>query len=94
LKGIYYEAKEKAGNPRFNVKGVQQYRNKVQRIATLEPDISNGHLLFTDNVNPKLIEQLALFPTTYDDGPDALQGAISELKEMTTEQLFERFYNQ
>ena len=36
--------------------------------------------MFFENMNPRLIEQLTLFPTSYDDGPDALQGAVEQLK--------------
>jgi predicted phage terminase large subunit-like protein len=57
-----------------------QHQNKYQRISTLEPDITNGHLLFSDSIHPRLMDQLTLFPTSYDDGPDALHGAVSQLK--------------
>lgn len=92
LKETYREAMEQAGHSRLLIRGVHQYHNKMQRIATLEPLITNGHLLFAEKLNPRLIEQLTLFPTTYDDGPDALQGAIAQLKQFTTQQLFEHFY--
>lgn len=52
----------------------------MQRISTLEPEITNGYLLFSESINPRLITQLTLFPTTHDDGPDALQGAVAQLK--------------
>lgn len=80
LKGLYDEANQKRTNGVLRVKGVQQQENKYKRISTLEPEITNGYLLFADTVNPRLIEQLSLFPTSYDDGPDALQGAVSQLK--------------
>ena len=54
--------------------------SKYQRISTLEPDITNGYLLFADGIHPRLMDQLTLFPTSYDDGPDALQGAVAQLK--------------
>jgi predicted phage terminase large subunit-like protein len=79
LKEHYAEENRKRGSV-LRVKGVQQSENKYKRISTLEPEISNGYLLFADTVNPRLIEQLSLFPTSYDDGPDALQGAVSQLK--------------
>jgi predicted phage terminase large subunit-like protein len=60
--------------------GVPQHQNKEKRISTLEPLITNGHLLFADNLNPLLMSQLLLFPTSHDDGPDALHGAVAQLK--------------
>lgn len=64
----------------LRVIGVTQHQNKEKRISTLEPLISNGHLLFADNLNPLLMQQLLLFPTSHDDGPDALHGAVAQLK--------------
>lgn len=80
MKPLYTKAIEDAGLKDLRVVGVHQHQNKYQRISTLEPDISNGYLLFTDGIHPRLIDQLTLFPTSYDDGPDALQGAMSQLK--------------
>jgi hypothetical protein len=37
-------------------------------------------LLFSESIHPRLMDQLTLFPTSYDDGPDALQGAVAQLK--------------
>jgi len=64
----------------LRVIGVTQHQNKEKRISTLEPLISNGHLLFAENLNPLLMSQLLLFPTSHDDGPDALHGAVAQLK--------------
>jgi len=64
----------------LRVIGVSQHQNKEKRISTLEPLISNGHLLFADSLNPLLMQQLLLFPTSHDDGPDALYGAVAQLK--------------
>lgn len=80
MKPLYTQAIEKAGLTNLRVVGVHQHQNKYQRISTLEPDITNGHLLFAGNIHPRLIDQLTLFPTSYDDGPDALQGAVAQLK--------------
>lgn len=60
--------------------GLTQHQNKEKRISTLEPLISNGHLLFAENINPLLMTQLVLFSTSHDDGPDALHGAVTQLK--------------
>jgi len=67
----------------IRVVGVNNHENKQKRISTLEPDIHNGHLLFADNLTPELSKQLTLFPTGKDDGPDALQGAVAQLKKTT-----------
>ncbi len=81
LKPLYLQAiEESAGSTGLRVVGVHQHLNKYQRISTLEPDISNGYLLFSEAIHPRLMDQLTLFPTSYDDGPDALQGAVAQLK--------------
>jgi predicted phage terminase large subunit-like protein len=80
LKGLYTEYNNKQTKNRIRVTGVTQHENKYKRISTLEPEITNGYLLFADTLNQRLIEQLTLFPTSYDDGPDALEGAVTQLK--------------
>lgn len=80
MKGLYADVNNKQTGSSFRVKGVHQHENKWKRISTLEPEITNGYLLFADTLNPRLMEQLSLFPTSYDDGPDALQGAVAQLK--------------
>ena len=81
LKPLYLQAiEESVGSNSLRVVGVHQHLNKYQRISTLEPDISNGYLLFSEAIHPRLMDQLTLFPTSYDDGPDALQGAVAQLK--------------
>lgn len=92
LKQTYADAQEKQNQRKLRVYGVSQHTNKMQRISTLEPEITYGHLLFADSVHPRLINQLALFPTTSDDGPDALQGAVAQLKKPNSNQMYERFY--
>jgi predicted phage terminase large subunit-like protein len=85
LKPLYAQAIEEASLLGLRVIGVHQHQNKYQRISTLEPDITNGHLLFADDIHPRLIDQLTLFPTSYDDGPDALHGAVAQLKRGTVQ---------
>ena len=57
------------------VEGVRASEDKALRIASLQPDIRNGYLLFrTDQT--LLLRQLMEFPLgAHDDGPDALEGA-------------------
>lgn len=78
LKGNYRDEQEK--HPTLRVFGVTQHHNKEKRISTLEPLIANGLLLFNETVTPRLITQMQLFPTTHDDGPDALHGAVTQLR--------------
>jgi predicted phage terminase large subunit-like protein len=92
LKQSYDDANQQQPEHRLRVVGVHQHQNKYQRISTLEPLISNGHLLFADTLNPRLLSQLTLFPTEYDDGPDALQGAVAQLKELNSIEMMRRFY--
>jgi len=82
LKDQYYQAQQgKPMSEQLRVIGIHQHANKIERISTtLEPVISNGHLLFGKHLPQQLIQQLLLFPTTYDDGPDALQGAVTQLQ--------------
>lgn len=50
--------------------------NKELRIATLEPDATNGWLLFSDSIERPVLEQFDQFPSaSHDDGPDAVHGA-------------------
>jgi predicted phage terminase large subunit-like protein len=76
LKENYHAMQE--ANARMRVIGVKQTQNKIKRIASLEPLVTNGQLLFHEDLNPRLISQLRLFPTTHDDGPDALRGALDK----------------
>lgn len=55
-------------------------QNKNMRIAQLQPLVASGQVIFRDDLDHRLIEQLSYFPSaTYDDGPDALAGVISKL---------------
>lgn len=80
LKQNYKEMQEQYPEQRLRVIGVHQHHNKEDRISTLEPLIVNQHLLFAQDLNPRLINQMTLFPTSHDDGPDALHGAIEQLR--------------
>lgn len=79
LKPLFQEAETRHGF-RLPIQGVTQHSNKIHRISTLEPYFSNGWIKFNQRINPLLIDQLRLFPTTHDDGPDALQGCVERFK--------------
>ena len=54
--------------------------NKELRIATLEPDCTNGWMQFSDRISSEVFGQFDTFPTgTHDDAPDAIHGAWKEL---------------
>lgn len=54
--------------------------NKEARIASMEPDITNGWLQFGPGMPPELFHQFDSFPgATHDDGPDVIEGAWSRL---------------
>jgi len=80
LKHNYRDMQDQQPDQLLRVIGVNQHHNKVKRISSLEPLITNGQLLFADSLTPRLMTQLSLFPTSYDDGPDALHGAVERLK--------------
>lgn len=51
-------------------------QNKLERIASLEPDIQNGWLAFNKTLRQDFMDQFIQFPThEYLDGPDATEGA-------------------
>ena len=61
---------------RINIKPVNNRSAKEQRISALEPEVSQGHLLFSRR-HELLLDQLRTFPVgTHDDGPDALEMAV------------------
>jgi predicted phage terminase large subunit-like protein len=63
----------------FEIVGIRQISDKILRIESLQPDIKNGRVKFRRD-QQKLIEQLVNFPSAdHDDGPDALEGAITLL---------------
>lgn len=54
--------------------------NKVGRIASMEPDCTNGWLLFATSIPQEVLLQIGEFPTSsHDDGPDVIQWAWKEL---------------
>lgn len=54
--------------------------NKELRIATLEPDCTNGWLLFNERIGSEVLGQFDAFPTgDHDDGPDAIERAWKEI---------------
>jgi predicted phage terminase large subunit-like protein len=56
---------------------VPQRANKLLRIQSLQPDISNRYVMFPKNGQTKLKVQLRDAPkATHDDGPDALEIAL------------------
>lgn len=61
---------------RLPVTGVPHYQSKEERVASMEPDIANGWLLFNEDlIDTEYWNQMSLFPTgNNDDGPDATQG--------------------
>lgn len=64
---------------RLKLKEVNQHSDKTLRIQSLQPDIKSGRIKFKRD-QQKLIEQLVNFPSaSHDDGPDALEGALSLL---------------
>jgi predicted phage terminase large subunit-like protein len=57
-----------------------QTGDKELRIASLQPYVDNGTLIFNRDLDRKLIEQMRYFPSaTHDDGPDSLEGAVNML---------------
>lgn len=68
------------------IKGVVQKENKVLRIERLSPLVENGKIRFLKGAGDAdlLLDQLLDFPDgAHDDGPDALEGAISLLMRLT-----------
>ena len=77
------QAKRKAaGLPyEITIRPVTQHSDKTARIARLEPYFNNQWILFNEKGNRTLVDQLMIFPTAEnDDGPDALEGAVSKLR--------------
>lgn len=60
------------------VKEVRHRANKRLRILRLEPLIRSDWLRFAENLSAEFMNQLTDFPRgRHDDGPDALQGAVT-----------------
>lgn len=65
------------------IQTVHHTQAKETRIATLEPLIANGWLLFADDLPQEFWHQLEAFPRgRHDDAPDALEGAVKLLRTM------------
>jgi predicted phage terminase large subunit-like protein len=64
----------------FTVNAIKNRAGKQQRIAALETEVSQGHLVFSRR-HQLLLEQLRAFPLgKHDDGPDALEMAVATAK--------------
>lgn len=77
------QKKERLNSGRFSslqIDARPSTENKVERISTLEPEITNGWLLFNTALPELLFRQFDAHPNgDTDDGPDAIQGASVEL---------------
>lgn len=61
---------------KLQINGERAKGEKELRIATLEPDTTNGWLLFAEHLQPEVLQQFDQFPSAdHDDGPDAIHGA-------------------
>jgi len=80
------------------IKGTGQTINKVMRISGLSPKVERGQIRFCRGQGNQdlLIEQLLYFPskTVNDDGPDALEGALSLLEGGAGMGLFDFYRNE
>lgn len=82
------EADSKLG---MDVRGIRSHSDKILRIQSLQPDIKNARVRFRRD-QQMLIEQLVNFPSAdHDDGPDALELAISLLGRKSA---FAEYYKQ
>ena len=53
---------------------IEAIENKIKRIFTLEPKVTNGYILFNRSLSPEFKSQMESFPLgEHDDGPDALE---------------------
>ncbi len=82
-----YDSYEKEAGVSLPLRLVEHYRSKEARVETLSPPFERGKILFPAKPyqSPgvrELLLQLLAFPTpsVHDDGPDALEGAYSLLK--------------
>lgn len=54
--------------------------NKELRLATMEPDVTNGWMMFNTSIAHEVLQQFDAFPTgDHDDGMDAIHGAWRSL---------------
>lgn len=62
------------------IEEVNQISDKYGRIQTLQPSIKNRYIKFNQR-HKRLLEQLKQFPmASHDDGPDALEAAVSMIQ--------------
>lgn len=72
------QRRENNENWELKITEVLHKANKETRIASLEPLITNGWMLFNKDLQKVFFEQLEEFPkNVHDDGPDALEAAVS-----------------
>lgn len=80
---FYKQKKERQKDGRYSTLNIDprpSTENKEERIATLEPEIVNGWILFNTTLPELLFRQFDAIPNgDTDDGPDAVQGASVEL---------------
>jgi len=70
------DAKARDVGSRINIEEINSRTNKRSRIASLEPDVTQGHIRFSRR-HQLLLNQLRQFPVgKHDDGPDALEMAV------------------
>jgi predicted phage terminase large subunit-like protein len=56
------------------IEGVTSVANKDFRLQSLEPDVSNGYIMFAEHGQELLLQQLREYPLgEHDDGPDSLE---------------------
>lgn len=65
---------------KMRIIGVGQHKEKLGRIGGMQIYFENKWLHLRDVLDPEFINQLRLFPTVHDDGPDALEGAVTRLR--------------
>lgn len=64
----------------YRVEAITNTKHKQQRIMAIEPEVVHGRLIFSRK-HQRLLEQLRAYPAgKHDDGPDALEMALSSSK--------------
>ena len=75
----FRQEKDKRGQKcaELNTRPIDSVTRKETRIDTLVGPVAYGHLSFLKDIDHEFERQMSQYPTgDYDDGPDALQGAI------------------
>ena len=67
-------------NLSINIDPIIQHKNKIGRIGTLQPYFDNNWIFLSDQLPGDYIDQIRLFPTDHDDGPDSLETAVRKLR--------------